>query len=81
MDPVMVNSMQAYQGHYLVGNLSPVEHRADESYPVKDREIQERIHGWTKVLKQLREIERRRDRHKLDLQYSSTYAKGGTKSF
>lgn len=69
--------MQAYQGHYLVGNLSPEEHQVDESYPAKDREII----GWKKVLKQLKEIEERRSKKHLASQYSRIFAKGGTKKF
>jgi hypothetical protein len=65
----------------LAREPNPVEIRVEGYlHPVKDGEIIERIHGWKKVLKQLREIERRRSKNKVDSQNFRMDAKRESKA-
>lgn len=50
----------------LTREPDPMKMRVEKSFhPAKDGENIEQIHGWTKVLKRLREIEKRRSKNYL----------------
>jgi hypothetical protein len=70
----------------LAGEPAPADNRADEwRHPVEDGEIIENIKGFSLApvysFKQLRAIERRRTKTKLNSQRFRTDATGGMKTF